>query len=77
MCQLSTVTQAVTSRHLRLISSIGVVLGVNILFMKDMYLMSLYSNSSVDVRLCYSFTDHYLKAKSFNMVLIMHRKASD
>lgn len=37
--------------------------------------MYLYSNNSVNVRLCYSFTDHYLKAKLFTLVLSMYRKA--
>lgn len=39
--------------------------------------MSLYSNNSVNVRMCYSFTDHYLKAKLFTWVLSMYRKASN
>lgn len=79
MCQLSAVTQTVTSRHLRLISSISVSLQINLLFTKDIgwFLTSLYSDSGVNVKLCYSFTDHHLKAKLFAMVLIMYRKASD
>lgn len=39
--------------------------------------MYLYFSNSVNVRLCYSFTDHYLKAKLFTLGLSMYRKESD